>query len=47
MFHYTPEPIIGETTFCKETVDMRISFKRTTEGVKDTDEAGYKVLRFV
>ena len=47
MFHNSPEAVIRETAFSKETVDMRIPFERSAEGMEDADETGYKVPAFI
>lgn len=43
----SPSAGITETAFRDETMDMRIPFKITTEGVKNTDEAGSEAFSFV
>ena len=47
MSYNTPETIIREATFSKETVNIWIPFKRLPESMKDANKAGNKVLRFV
>lgn len=47
MFYNTPKAIIRETTFRNEAMNVGIPFKGTTESMKNTDKAGYKVLGFV
>lgn len=42
-----PEAVIGEAAFSKKTMDMRIPFQRSAEGMQDTDETGDKVSAFV
>ena len=33
VFNNSPKAVIGEATFCKETMDVRIPFKRSAEGM--------------
>ena len=47
VFKRTPSTGITNATFRNEAVNMRIPFQVTAKGVKDTDEAGSKTLRFV
>lgn len=47
VFNNSPEAIIRETAFGKETVDMRIPFERPAKGMEDADETGHKVFAFV
>ena len=47
MFHNSPEAVIRETAFGKETVDVRIPFKRSAEGMEYADKPGHKVFAFV
>ena len=47
MFNTTPKAIVRVPTFRNEAVNMRISLKRTTEGVKHTNKTGSKILGFV
>ena len=47
MFNNSPEAVIRETAFGKETVDVRILFERPAEGMEDVDETGHKVSAFV
>ena len=42
-----PEAVIRESPFRNEAVDMRIPFQGTPKSVKDADDAGNKVFRFV
>ena len=44
MSDITPEPIVGETAFGDQAVDMRIPFQRTSESMEDADETGNKVF---
>lgn len=47
MLYCAPETVIRITSFGKEAVDVRIPSKRTSKGMKDTDETRNKVLGFV
>lgn len=47
VFKRTPSTGITNATFRNEAVNMRVPFQVTTKGVKDTDKAGSKTLRFV
>ena len=47
MFNDSPEAIIRETAFGKETVDVRIPFERSAKGMEYADKAGHKVFGFV
>ncbi len=42
-----PEAVIREPTLSKETMDVRIPFQRSAEGMQDTDETGDKVSAFI
>ena len=44
IFDSTPEAVIRKPAFSKEAVDMRVPFKRTSEGMEDADKAGDKVF---
>lgn len=43
----SPEAVIGEAALCKKTMDVRIPFKRSAEGMQNTDETGDKVPAFI
>ena len=47
MFDNSPDPIIGEAAFRNETVDVGIPFQRSPKCVKDADNPGNKVFRFI
>jgi hypothetical protein len=47
MFHCPPEAVIRKAAFRNQTMDVRIPFQGTSEGVKNTNEARDKVFRFV
>ena len=47
MFHSPSGAVIRQTAFRDKAVDVRIPFKGTSEGVKNTNEAGDKVFGFV
>ena len=47
MFNDSPEAVIRETAFGKETVDVRIPFERSAEGMEHADKPGHKVFGFV
>ena len=44
MSDIAPGPVIGETTFGDQAVDMRNPFQRSTESMEDADETGNKVF---
>lgn len=47
MFYMAPETMVTEPAFRDETVDVRIPFKITAEGVEDADKTGSEILRAV
>ena len=47
MSDVAPEPIVRETAFGDQAVDMWIPFQGASEGMEDADEAGNKVFRLV
>ena len=47
MFYITPKSIVRKTAFCNKTMDMRVPFKGTTKGMKDTDKTWDKMFGFV
>ena len=47
MLDNTPKAIIREATFSNEAVDMWIPFQWSPKCVKDADNAGNKIFRFV
>ena len=47
MFNSSPETVIRETAFGKETVYMRIPFQGPAESMKDTDKTGHKVSALI
>ena len=47
MFHNAPETIVGKTSLCNKTMDVRIPFKRSAECVKDTDKSRDKIFGFI
>ena len=42
-----PKAVVREAAFREKAVDMRIPFKRSSEGMEDTDKAGDKVFGFI
>lgn len=47
IFDHPPEAVIRGAAFGKETVDMRIPFKRSAKSMEDTDKTGDEVSAFV
>ncbi|MCC2877864.1 hypothetical protein LK536_16435 [Lachnoclostridium pacaense] len=47
MFDDTPKAVIREPAFRNEAVDMWDSFQGSPKCVKDTDNAGNRIFRFV
>jgi hypothetical protein len=47
MGHFSPVPIIRETTFGDKAVYMRVPFQGSAKSMKDTDETGSKVFGFI
>lgn len=47
MFDNAPNHMVASAAFGDESMDMRIPFKVTPKGMKNTDKAGSKVLRFI
>lgn len=47
MFEGTPNSEVTGNAFGNQSMDMRIPFQVTTEGVKDTDKSGSKAFGFI
>ena len=47
MLNIPPKPIIRETAFSNEAMNVRIPFKGSAERVEDTNNTRDKVFRFV
>lgn len=47
MFDNSPEAVIRKAAFRKETMDMRVPFQRSAEGMKDAGETGNEVSVFI